>query len=408
MEQMWSSEVLQAEPDCWTDGALTGEDRFLRWLDPLRLPELPLCQRDICQAKDELRSVLFLPVPDFPADLQSAKQNHRTSIPRSGVHLGQRRGASETAGSPGGTADVAPAPPPPPPYTPSSTPQSTPRRRRLSPDSLSPPRARGARDMQSPKAKSTPTTPPPLVARKQAVDDIEDALEEKSVPSLTMCLMRTHRCRCNHLVFETVKRRRVKALKFLLEESNGADVNVDEQCLGCRPLHLAIQQCIVPNDIGYEMASLLLQHGAQPNRCVGDDDEVELPLHDAAKRGNIAAVALLLGKGASPNDVDAKGNAALHVVCMLAGLFHETASIRCAELLLKSGANPGQLNRAGLPPVSYCGYPGIRHTLEKAEHCWSERQLVRVCKWSFGTLETSVSHATVTVPTVLEAILPFL
>ncbi|CAJ1366859.1 unnamed protein product, partial [Effrenium voratum] len=94
--------------------------------------------------------------------------------------------------------------------------------------------------LKTPEAKkriaATPPSGPSMQRRLR--DDIQTALLQDSDTLLAVALLRQHRCRGNHSVYEAVKRHNLRALEFLLQRQ-AADL--DEACLGCRPLHLATQ-----------------------------------------------------------------------------------------------------------------------------------------------------------------------
>lgn len=213
----------------------------------------------------------------------------------------------------------------------------------------------------TPDGKTTGFSTPPVpdLMNKRMKDDIDAALVRGSVPLLSLALLRHHKCYSDHCLHEAITIQNVKALSFLLE--NGVH-GVDEHCGGFRPLHLAVNACMVEHDTGYNMAKLLLQNSACPDKCPGDLPDVEAPIFDAMRRGCAAAVELLLCHGANVDAVDANGRSALHVACQkVAGCEvrgWEVVHRPIISLLLKHGA--------------------LREKLKRSQQDWTRCQLARV------------------------------
>lgn len=224
---------------------------------------------------------------------------------------------------------------------------------------------------------------------------MDDALLEGSLPLLEAALLCIHRCGCSHSILEAVRCRHLEAVRFLLKSKVA---NFDDHCFGHRALHLAIQACTTEGDVGYQMAKLLLEHGARPNPCAGDNATAASPLHDAAKRGIVAAVKLLLAYGASSTWSDANGFTPLHVVCQSSSA-HITISemalsesgfcvqnklqslgggafMQVVEFLLRYEACALQVDKVGLAPDEYVDDGHLRQKLLRAKRCWGRRALL--------------------------------
>ena len=72
----------------------------------------------------------------------------------------------------------------------------------------------------------------PIVHKKRLQDDIDLALQRKSLPLLSLTLLRGHSCGDNHGIHEAVRRQHMGALEFLLQCSSKGDV--DRHCHGRR------------------------------------------------------------------------------------------------------------------------------------------------------------------------------
>jgi ankyrin repeat protein len=191
-----------------------------------------------------------------------------------------------------------------------------------------------------------------------------------------MVLQRGHCCPGRHLIFEAVKRGNRGALELLLEEGSEG---VDETCMGRRPLQKAIEMCLCTGDGGYQLAELLLQKGADPTcaRVLQGDS----PLRDAGRRGNTAAVQLLLDYGADPNTASKNGHTTLHTVCMDAPVYPSRAHLQVVDLLLRHGASPVAADAlGGNLPRTYAQEEGLRQKLARAETWWTRRSLALSCR----------------------------
>lgn len=229
---------------------------------------------------------------------------------------------------------------------------------------------------ETPKAKkeivSTPPSGPAMLQRRLR-DDIEAALCRKSLPLLSLALMRGHCCGADHCLHEAVRRQHVKALKFLLQHSTS--LQVDEHCNALRPLHNAILHAMSKDGAGFQMAEALLSFGASPNSCRGDDSTLGSPLHMAAKRGSVPMVTLLLAHGADPNALDASGQTPMHVACRRMSFQPGVVEDKVVRLLLSHGANPVCADDYGLTPSDCAHTMGMKKLLRQATKSWAQQQL---------------------------------
>jgi len=246
-------------------------------------------------------------------------------------------------------------------------------------------------------ARRSIVTPPsgPAMAQQRMRDEVHMALERCDVSMLKLALLRGHgtgMCQHDHSVYEATRRQHFAALKFLLEQGSQ---DMDEPCCGHRPLHLAIQACMTEGDTGFKMSQLLLQCGAVPDIREGDDRLLDIPLHDAAKRGSVAAATLLLAHRADANISDANGHTPLHAACQTA--WHVTRwHMETVDLLLRNGANPLQQDAVGFPPRRYARDGRLKEKLARAERWWGRRNLTLALDTShLCGLDTGMSHASV-------------
>lgn len=284
-------------------------------------------------------------------------------------------------------------------------------------------------------------TPPPApqLFQNKLRDDIDEAILHGSMPLLSLALIHGHRCSGYHPVYEAVHHQHLGALEFLLRNGYPAD----EVCCGRRPLHLAMQCCMIEGDAGQKMAELLLKYGARPNYTPGDDLAQPSPLHNAVQRCCAAATELLLVSGADPRKVDAFGNTPLHLACRQARLLggaaqprtagdgthrpdaaatgrtpeadthrspcmpqvaplqvaplHTSFQERVVGLLLRHGANPSQGDAGGLPASMFVSTHDsrLRTKLAQAER-WFNRCGLRIICANLGIGRTP-AHTTCTV-----------
>eukprot|EP00929_Paragymnodinium_shiwhaense_P050573 TRINITY_DN25460_c0_g1_i1.p1 TRINITY_DN25460_c0_g1~~TRINITY_DN25460_c0_g1_i1.p1 ORF type:complete len:489 (-),score=68.91 TRINITY_DN25460_c0_g1_i1:812-2278(-) len=228
-------------------------------------------------------------------------------------------------------------------------------------------------------AKRSVTTPPsrPRVSSRKIDEEIDLAIQQGSLSLLTLSLRCSNDMSCcadASALHGVVRRRHTGALKFILTQTAGSALNVDECCCACgkRPLDIAVSNSVRGEDVGYGMAEMLLQHGAKPGgaepgrgrrRCCDVEEE---PLREAVKRGHAAMVELLLSHGADPNVVDAQGRAALHRISS-ACTFAEDSVRPMITSLLRQGANPCLLDASGRSPKQCVGDPYAWALLDEAE-----------------------------------------
>jgi len=234
------------------------------------------------------------------------------------------------------------------------------------------------------------------------------------MPLLSLTLLRGHCCGDNHGIHEAVRRQHMGALEFLLQNSSKGDV--DRHCHGRRPLHLAIQVCVVEGDIGHRMAELLLHHGANPNFVDGDDPMVDSPLPDSTKRCCTVGMELLLKYKANPDTPDVAGFTPLHLSCK-GGMSFLGASVqqRIVGMLLRSGACPIPEDMLGMTPLRYVALGGTVHRqLTRAEWAWHRRTLLlargsgRQCAKGGTPACEDALMTSLFMPGVLDFILPYL
>jgi len=239
------------------------------------------------------------------------------------------------------------------------------------------------------KRKDVFTPPPgPRANRRELESDIKDALAAESQPLLCLALVRSHwQCSEDHSLHEAVSRKNLAAVVLLLR--HGATVN--SRCRSLRPLHLALECCRQEGDVGYAMADLLLQSGADPNMLPGDLSTADPPLHFACRQHNVAAVRMLLKGGASPDCRSSTGQTALHVLCnkdpqpAFPRLLQKAKRRSVLQELLQARASPILKDDAGRTPAELArGEEDLHRIIVHAERGWYCCALSASCNHSPG------------------------
>jgi len=208
-------------------------------------------------------------------------------------------------------------------------------------------------------------------------DDVKCAMEEQSVPLLRVALQRRHACPGEHALHEAVRQAYLPAVRLLLQAR--AEPNARCLCLerGCEfPLQLAASCTnFLKNSDRLQVAELLLQAGALPASRRGDA-EANTPLHDAARRGDLDLVVLLLRHQADPNAVNGFGEVPLQLAVRPGSEFVPDATSRAlVEALLQAGACPFALSDHGLLPTLCAVDPEWGDLLKKWSAWWRCRTL---------------------------------
>lgn len=219
---------------------------------------------------------------------------------------------------------------------------------------------------------SPPAAPNWQLSRKETIDDLTVALKTDSLPLLVAALGRAHACRgrscgnADHSLHEALQMEHLEAVKFLLKH---APESLHDTCSGMLPLTRAISIGIHNGDKKYVLASLLLQHGANPNSKSGLNGDTAL--HVAASCGAINAVKLLLEFGADYDARNADLLTPLHAACRTTLIPPCTVKDRVVACLLEHGANPTVLDKWGHQPVDYvCQFGGLRAIAWTSKEPW--------------------------------------
>eukprot|EP00440_Ansanella_granifera_P026739 gb/GFBE01029038.1/.p1 GENE.gb/GFBE01029038.1/~~gb/GFBE01029038.1/.p1 ORF type:complete len:430 (+),score=54.30 gb/GFBE01029038.1/:1-1290(+) len=241
-----------------------------------------------------------------------------------------------------------------------------------------------------PKSKASAFTPPPAPCaeqkQRQLDEDVKAALLWNSVPLLSLSLLRGARgaCECrsrfDHSIHEAVNQHHVGALEFLLQ--HGPKDLIDECCGGLAALHRAVRLIRKEDDVGYQMAELLLAHGARHDLAAAGTGNT--PLHEAAANVSLAATSLLLRHGADPNAANVLGRTPLHVACRRTLFAQDNIQDGVVEALLAQRADPTRFDNAGLRPLDHAENDGPASLLGifapgAASSC--SQQLIRAERW---------------------------
>ena len=96
-------------------------------------------------------------------------------------------------------------------------------------------------------------------------------------------------------------------------------------------------------------------------------DQPIQPIHDAAERGDFAALRRALASGVSPNVLGQYGQTLLHCVCVYPS--NAEARLDCLHILLEAGANVNALDEDEKTPLHYaaeCSHANVVAALIKA------------------------------------------
>mmetsp|Transcript_59188 Transcript_59188/g.105189 ORF Transcript_59188/g.105189 Transcript_59188/m.105189 type:complete len:387 (+) Transcript_59188:67-1227(+) len=240
-----------------------------------------------------------------------------------------------------------------------------------------------------PKSKVNAFSPPPAPCteqqQRQIEEDVKTALTWDSVPLLSLSLLRGARmCSCrsrfDHSLHEAVNQQQLAAVRFLL--TRGMTEFINEPCSGSLPLSRAIHFTHKEGDVGYQIAALLLQHGARTDTCASVCGNTAL--HEAASEASLAAVCLLLHHGADSNVENFAGRTPLHLACGRTFFGQGGAQRRVVEELLKHGGDPTRKDKSGKRPLDHAADAACVLSLVAGNTDSSlgfEEQLIRAERW---------------------------
>mmetsp|Transcript_12617 Transcript_12617/g.20873 ORF Transcript_12617/g.20873 Transcript_12617/m.20873 type:complete len:457 (+) Transcript_12617:35-1405(+) len=232
---------------------------------------------------------------------------------------------------------------------------------------------------------STPLRPCSRQKAKEMQEDINQAVEEQSVPLLRAALQRRHPCReCDHALHEAVRQAHVSAVRLLLQGQSEPSAQVNSRCTclerGCQyPLQLAVTgPGFMRSSDRLQVVEFLLRAGART--CVRrSNTEANTPLHDAIRRGDFDVAALLFRHSADPNALNGFNETPLHLVLHQEGGFVPAAVLRNAcEALLVAGASPLVPDQRGTMPVDAVSDVELRSLLRRWTSWWRCRCLAWV------------------------------
>lgn len=207
---------------------------------------------------------------------------------------------------------------------------------------LSPPPRR-----QRPTSSRPPLAPSHIRSMRDFKEEIELALEWNSEPMLSLTLLRNHNgvCQGDHALHEAIAFQHEVAVNFLLQHGH----DIEGVCESSRPLMKAVRMSCSRTDSAFRMASLLLNHGANPNGCMEDRDG-DAPIHQAAYQCHVGMVECLVQHGADVNLVNKVGRTALHCACSPRAIHFGVVDVSLITWLLEHGVDPRLCDADGLLP----------------------------------------------------------
>jgi ankyrin repeat protein len=225
-------------------------------------------------------------------------------------------------------------------------------------------------------------TPITLAARRQALDIVDFLRASGASESIVTWIHLGQRKRCEQelardptlvrlrdeggtpLLHHAAEALRCELVELLLD--NGATV-FDADPDGETALHRLADMRQAPQASAAEMATLLLDRGADPNACNWDD---VTPLHQAVRARNLAVVELLLARGADPNARDKlRGSTPLRRAIAATGAGGTAGTgammVPLARILLEYGADPNARDKRGIPVHVSATAPEVRAVLDE-------------------------------------------
>jgi ankyrin repeat protein len=135
---------------------------------------------------------------------------------------------------------------------------------------------------------------------------------------------------------------------------------------GLTALHRVADMRKAPQAAAAEMATLLLDRGAEPNARNWDD---VTPLHQAVRARNLSVVEVLLARGADANARDKlRGSTPLRRAVSATGASGTAGTselmVPLTRLLLEHGADPDDRDKRGIPVRDSARAPRIRALLD--------------------------------------------